>query len=840
MLKLVFTGMKRRKKEIRHVSIVTFVSVLFLSAIILFQSTMNNYLFQKNLDTYGNWIVSSVGVRLEHPYLQVESSCTTGAELVDEQGNDMFLAIGKADENFELVDGTNLYEGRMPKNKDEITMDTMSLSNLGYSYELGQTIRIHYVDAEEKLKTREYKLVGVMKDFGQIWKNSGGYFLPNCFVTEAEFAQYNVSGNTTYFYQLNPKYNKIDTAGFSDYFVKKGSAITYNSYVYENQLWGNAEIYRNVTIALMLMAALAISYLMIAYTGKRRSIYYKYRCVGATKNQVRQIILTECLYATLPEIVLGIGIPYGIAYGICKVVSDFYGVTEFYEFDGKLLVIQILVAVGVVFLAIWATQCSIRDKRLAGNSGTVKPSKYKRLRRIVNKTRKPEKTIFKRQNALSPIQYIVSVFFSIAVCGSLVVCVYQIQESVTTTQWILEVKEDFTMKKMGQEYIFPEKETQKSSSEQGECIYGGNTYGFINYDMYTGADPDIIEKIEMCPGVATINYAIRDGLHYFEWDGIEESQMMKALKENAMCDTPLEYKMEIQFFGDITKIKKQIKTWGNEQQIQWDKYSEGEQVILIINGEDDTIKAGDMVSIKNALTEKALSVEVGAIYYGGNEIWDNFLMNTYLMVASRGLADKMVANEGKELKYNTLEIMYDSNASYESTDKQLAKLARDEGLSFHSEAELRRISTRQMVQDVGIYGTLFVMILVIYIVIQRSFLAGKNKYWQSRFTLLKQIGMEDRKYVKLALIAECKSYLWIFAGLLPGYVAAGYIYFAKYGGLLMEEQIVINNMADQMLNGMINYMEHGLYISMVVLLYLVMVVSSAIVIRKCIKGGKEQ
>ena len=94
--------------------------------------------------------------------------------------------------------------------------------------------------------------------------------------------------------------------------------------------------------------------------------------------------------------------------------------------------------------------------------------------------------------------------------------------------------------------------------------------------------------------------------------------------------------------------------------------------------------------------------------------------------------------------------------------------------------------------------------------------------------------------MKLALIAECKSYLWIFAGLLPGYVAAGYIYFAKYGGLLMEEQIVINNMADQMLNGMINYMEHGLYISMVVLLYLVMVVSSAIVIRKCIKGGKEQ
>lgn len=840
MLKLIFTGMKRRKKEIRHVSIVTFLAVLFLSAITLFQSITNNYLFQKNLDTYGNWIVSTVGVKLEHPYLQVESSCTTGAELVDEQGNDMFLAMGKADENFDLVDGTNLYEGRMPESKDEITMDTMSLSKLGYSYELGQTIRIHYLDAEENLKTREYKLVGVMKYFGQIWKTSGGYFLPNCFVTEEEFAGYNVSGNTTYFYQLNPEYNGIDTAEFAEHVSKNGSVITYNSYVYENRLWGNAEIYRNVTLALMAMAALAISYLMIAYTGKRRSIYYKYRCIGATKNQVRQIIFMECMYATFPEIILGIGIPYGIAYGICKIVSHFYGVTEFYEFDGKLLVIHIFVAVGVVLLAIVATQCSIRDKRLAGNTGTVKPSKYKRLRRIGNKTRKPERTIFKRQNALRPVQYVVSVIFSIVVCGSLVICAYQIQESVTITQWTLAVKEDFTMEKMGEEYTFPSKEEQKPSSEAGENFYGGDTYGFSSYDMYIGADQDIIGNIEMCPGVDTINYVIRDGLHYFEWDGIEESQMMKDLKENAMCDTPLEYKMEIKFFGNLTKIKKQMKTWGDEQQIQWDKYSEGEQVILIINGEDDTIKAGDMVRIKNAFTEAALSVEIGAVYYCGNEIWDNFLTNTYLMVGSRALADKIAENEGKKLKYNTLEIIYDRNASYESTDRQLAMLANDGGFRYRSEAEQRRISTSQMVQDVGIYGTLFVMILVIYIVIQRSFLASKNKYWQFRYTLLKQIGMEDRQYVKLALTAECKSYLWLFAGLLPGYVAAGYMYYAKYGGLLTEDQIVINNMADQMLDGIINNMEHGLYIGMVVLLYLVMTVSSAIVIRKCIKGGKEQ
>lgn len=817
-------------------SLVTFAAVLFLSAITLFQSVMSDYVFRNNLDTYGNWIVSSGGSQLNHPYFQVESSCTTGPNLVDEQGKDTFLTIGKADRNFDLIGEANLYEGRMPEKENEIVMDTMSLSKLGYSYDLGQTISIYYLDAQETIKAKEYKLVGIMKYFAQIWKTAGGYSLPNCFVTEEEFAQYGIGGNTTYFYQLDPVYNEIDTAEFAEYFTKKNSGVIYNSYVYENRLWGSAEIYKNVTIALMVISALAISYLMIAYTGKRRSIYYQYRCIGASKSQVRRIIFWECVYATFPEILLGIGIPYVIACVICKGVSASYGVTAFYEFDGKLLAMQNLAAVGIVLLAVFAAQCSINDKRLAGNTGAVKPSKYKQLRRIARKTCKPEKTMFKRQNALRPIQYMVSVFFSIAVCGSLIVCAYQIYDSIDNTRWVLEVKEDFTMEKQGEEYTFPTREAYKTENSEAE---GADMWGFINYDMYTGAEESIMERIEMCPGVDTTDYVIRDGLHYFEWDGMEESQIMNDLKKNAACDTPLEYGMEMKFFENLSRLEKQVKIWGDEQQIQWDRFREGEQVILVINGEDDTIQLGERVRVKNVFTEAAWSVEVGAIYYYcGSEFWDDFMPSTYLMVGSRALAEKIAQNEGKELRYNTLWIMYDQNASYESTDKQLAKLASDEKLDFSSEAEVRRIYARQMVQDVGIYGTLALMILVIYIVIERSFLASKNKYWQSRFILLKQIGMEDGQYFKLALIEECKSCVWVFAGLIPGYLAAGYMYYAEYGGILEGNQIVLNNMLDQILDKIINHMEHGLYIGIALLLYIIVTVSSASVIWKCIKGGK--
>ena len=40
MIKMVLKGMKRRRKEIRYVSIVTFVAVFFMAGIMLFQNMM--------------------------------------------------------------------------------------------------------------------------------------------------------------------------------------------------------------------------------------------------------------------------------------------------------------------------------------------------------------------------------------------------------------------------------------------------------------------------------------------------------------------------------------------------------------------------------------------------------------------------------------------------------------------------------------------------------------------------------------------------------------------------------------------------------------------------------
>ena len=87
-----------------------------------------------------------------------------------------------------------------------------------------------------------------------------------------------------------------------------------------------------------------------------------------------------------------------------------------------------------------------------------------------------------------------------------------------------------------------------------------------------------------------------------------------------------------------------------------------------------------------------------------------------------------MAAEGKELKYNNFIIMYDTTSSYESTDKQLASLAVNNGMQYNSGAETRRMAIQETIQDIGIYGMLFAVILVVYVTLQHSFLNSRMKF----------------------------------------------------------------------------------------------------------------
>ena len=772
MKKLILKGMGRRKKELWYVFIVTFIATLFLSGITLYQNIMDDYMYRINSNAYGEWIVSSVNEQLKHPYFSVESGCTTGVNLVDKDGKMLNIYSGKTDDKFDLLDGESIYEGRMPENDNEIAMDIASLALLGYHYELGQNISINYMDMDGNIQSREYVLVGTLKSIAEIWKVDNSYHLPSFFVSQKEFSYYEEGSFTTYFYELDDKYKENASVQLVNSFVDDEKIITYNGYVYENGFWDSVEMYEQIEIVLTVISILGISYLLIAYTEKRRSVYYQYRCIGASKSQVRWIILVECLYATLPAVVTGMLLSHIGAYGICSVVSKTKNVSNFYKLDVLSSLMQIITILIVIIIGIVVAQISCREKRLTGNVGEVKPSKYKRLRRLALRTKKPEKTIFKRQIIIKPIQNIVFKLFSIIVCGVLVFCTYKITISYIGANNRLENCNDFTM---SHSTYF----VDKYVNEFGDDV----ELKWTAWSMFEGPELTVFDEIYRCPGVDKVTKFILDDFHYFNWEDKDKSPVIKKLNETSSYRMEIEYNMDMRLYEDISIVKNAVSDWKNIEIVDWEAIEKGEEVILVVNNSfvnfddhsivevvEDTLEVGKEVEIIDFLTGQKTTVKVGFIYYTSDLLLSNeFNTTSYKMIGSDRLAKRIAESEGKSYLYNKIIIEYNQNASYQSTDKQLALIAGRYDMSFDSESEEIRIIKRDLINDLSAYGTVFVLVMVVYIAVNRNIILSKNKYWKSRFVTLKQIGMEDRQYFIKAFARQCKTYLIMFVGIIFGY-----------------------------------------------------------------------
>ena len=250
--------------------------------------------------------------------------------------------------------------------------------------------------------------LSTLKNFSAIWKGERQFPLPNAIVTEKAFEVFRIGETTTYFYQLNPKYNAINTREFADSFrAKEGEAqiypVTYNDYVYENKVWGTSEMFENVTTAIIFIGVLAIGYLLTVYMGRRRETYYRCRCIGASKMQIRKMICFECLMITLPQVIIGMVVAYTSACLGCEIAQKQQFAVNFIV-DENLFVKQIVSACAIIVFAIVTVQCGVSDKRIAGNTAQIKPKEFKELRRAAKRTGCPEKTVFRRQKILHPMQ----------------------------------------------------------------------------------------------------------------------------------------------------------------------------------------------------------------------------------------------------------------------------------------------------------------------------------------------------------------------------------------------------------------------------------------------------
>lgn len=374
-----------------------------------------------------------------------------------------------------------------------------------------------------------------------------------------------------------------------------------------------------------------------------------------------------------------------------------------------------------------------------------------------------------------------------------------------------------------------------------------------------GIEKADINQISDISGVKAVDYAIKDRFHYYKWDGMENSTNYKALIEAYSAKHPLECYMEGLYLTEFDELKKEVNDRGDSQKINWELIEKGEQAVLFVNlyydevlfenyttsvvSEENTIKAGDNIRICHAITEAETEVSVGAVYFFNKPSFKSeFSTNSYMLVGSSALAEKIANNEGVELKYNYINIDYNSLSSYQATDKQLALFAYERGMEYGSSAEYLRARSMERIQKTAIYGSLFVVMAVAYIAIYANIFESKKVYLEKQIGTFKQIGMSDSQYVRMFYFNECKILLWGLVGIILFYLFIGYGRYVEYekfaANNTMGYSSIINAFTDNPViltaGALIDGMQHGLYIISAVIMYLLMIAGSYIAVRRSI------
>ncbi len=803
-LQMYLTGIRRRKKEIRYVSIAIFSSVLFMSSVTLFQNCMDRYLIESNYQNYGDWVMSATKdyenskIRFEelnHPYFEGVGVCKVAGNMVKRDGLLSDVCIGTADEAFFRLGSLTLCDGRMPEASDEIAMELSALSKLGYSYELGQTIRAA-VEKDGAVPEKNYRLVGILKSYADNWNHKDSYLPPHCIVTEEGLSKLCGPSYETYYYRLSRDYENISMEEFTGAFLKPEYARAYNSYTYENRVWGSGMMFGTMKWVLVLAGALAVGYLMMFYASQRRKWYYRLRAIGAGREQIIMMIVAETACGVFPGAFCAMLLPYLPGALICRFVSEKQQLPSFFVFRPGDFAVQCVASFGILLFGALCAWIQCRDQNIFQNRHTSTGRQFKRIRRDAARERGTASRYLRREGMMHPFQKGADILFSCIVCTILMLCLNKVGESVQRYAGETDGLQDFS--------AFYKMDIRKD-------IYDKNGEEHVSvvdtsFDMYHGIGEELKEELSTFIGIERIEYRTWDHTHILQWENKKNSLIEKRkadLYEGRSNTADEEYwDMDFCFFEKqdpiLQELEKEADLSGLNEQAFWD----GKQVIVLFFGfydivsdsanresykkiqSDPTLKPGVSAKIVSGEAESkpvkmtgyalpahipeeyslpgVVPVTVGAVINTDSERWDGKLPDSlYVIIGSQKLAGRIAQADGKILRENRILIDLNGSQSFESTQKRLTSVFQRNYMQYRSGFEKRRQEFHTLTRQLCTYGVLFLIILFLFLLIQVYFGQIQNERRTGKYRLLRQLGMEWTRLRFLCVKERFLQALWM-------------------------------------------------------------------------------
>ncbi|MCC8195582.1 MAG: hypothetical protein LIO49_02030 [Ruminococcus sp.] len=335
LFSIAFQGIKCRKRQSLLIFFVLLVSFTFAIILLSYTSSVAETNSQLRLDTYGSWYGAITdGIDGDLEYLEGEEwvedvgmSVDYGSASIvvkDAQNGDIergsLVGIGTVDDS--LIDmGIFLDSGSLPKNSNEIAIESATLSEIGYG--VGGTITLQFEFSNEAGESaaveRTFKICGAVSEYTGLWDIDCA--LNTAFISEKAMADIiaeatdalgeitSLKTETTYFFTVNSGMEDGVEEEVNSYLYESrtGSTIrtcTINSVLeMESEASETDMVYLGLILAITILAVVMI-YILQMQSEVRRIV--RFRSIGGSKGQLRLLILIETLMLAVPAVLLGI------------------------------------------------------------------------------------------------------------------------------------------------------------------------------------------------------------------------------------------------------------------------------------------------------------------------------------------------------------------------------------------------------------------------------------------------------------------------------------------------------------------------------------------------------
>lgn len=241
---------------------------------------------------------------------------------IKEYEDETKIGISYIDDKASEFNNMKIIQGRAPSSRNEIMIDEIGLEKLGYEKKINQKIKIDYEDNTKKgITSSEFIVSGIMEtsEMAKVKKMFPGvvskeYMTSTRDMSKENFNVFfkikgvdNLSGE-----EITAKIEKIA----KDLEIPKGSVGVNEDYINtlkpdnEVMMWGGI-----ISIVVILSSILVIYNIFYLSIVTKVQEFGKLRAIGATKSQIKSIVLKEGMMLSL------IAIPVGIALGY--IINEF-------------------------------------------------------------------------------------------------------------------------------------------------------------------------------------------------------------------------------------------------------------------------------------------------------------------------------------------------------------------------------------------------------------------------------------------------------------------------------------------------------------------------------------